>query len=75
VGLEVAGDDPQQGGLAGAVRADEGGDDAVPDPERDVVQQGAPVRQRERDPVDVDMAHAPECAGRGVAASPGFLRP
>jgi hypothetical protein len=49
VRLEVAGDDPQQRRLAGAVRADQGARDAVADPERHVVQQRPAVRQRERD--------------------------
>ena len=55
---EVAGDDPQQSGLAGAVRPDQRDDGALADPEGDVVQQRPPVGQEEADPVDIDVAHA-----------------
>jgi hypothetical protein len=54
---QVAGHDPQQRGLPGAVRADQGDLGAVADPERDVVEQYSPVRQLVAHPGDVHVAH------------------
>ena len=48
-GREVAGDDAQQRGLAGAVGADQRGLGAVADPEADVVEQHPPVGQHVRE--------------------------
>jgi len=53
----ITGDDAQQGGLAGAVRADQRDLGALPDPERDVVEQHPAVRQLVAHPSDVDMSH------------------
>ena len=57
VRAQVAGDDPQQRGLAGAVGADQRDLGALPDPERDVVEQHPPVRQLVAHPGDVDVSH------------------
>jgi hypothetical protein len=50
-------DELQQGGLAGAVGADQGGVTAVPDPEGDVVEELAAPRVGVGHPVDVDHGH------------------
>ena len=55
---EVAGDDPQQRGLAGPVGADQRHLGALADPERDVVEQHPPVGQLVADSGDVDVSHA-----------------
>ena len=57
VGWQVAGDEPQQRGLAGAVRADERDVRAVADPERHVVEQRPAVGEHVREMRDVDVAH------------------
>ena len=54
---EVAGDDPQQRGLAGAVGADQRDLGALADPERDVVEQHPPVRQLVAHSGDVHVSH------------------
>ena len=54
---EVAGDDPQQRGLAGAVGADQRHLRALADPERHVVEEHPAVRELVPDPCDVDVAH------------------
>ena len=77
---EVAGQDPQQGRLAGAVGADQRDLGALPHPEGDVAQQASPVGQGEAHGVDVEVAHeapvsptsaanSPEIRGRAAAAS------
>nr|WP_284289773.1 VOC family protein [Angustibacter aerolatus] len=60
--VEVAGDDPQQRRLAGAVRPHQRDDRTVADAEAHLVEQRPPVRQHEPDGVDVDVAHDDECA-------------
>ena len=55
---EVAGDDAQQGGLAGAVRAHQGGLGSVTDPEVDVGQQHSAIRELVRHGLDIDITHA-----------------
>ena len=57
VGGDVAGDDPQQRGLAGAVGPDQRDLGPFADPEGDLVQQPPAVRQVEDDGVEVDVAH------------------
>ena len=54
---QVAGDDPQQGGLAGAVGADQRDLGALADPERHVVEQHPPVRQLVAHPGDIHVTH------------------
>ena len=66
---EVTRDDPQQRGLARAVRADQRGAAAVADAEGHLVQQRTAVRQRERDGVDVDVAHGTTVPSRGPAGT------
>ena len=65
---EVAGDDPQQRGLAGAVGPDQRDLDALADPEGDLVEQPPAVRQVEDDGVEVDVAH-----GQAVCRLPAGL--
>ena len=55
--LQVAGDHPQQRGLAGAVGADQRRLRTLPDPEADVVEEHPPVWQRVAQPLDVDVSH------------------
>ena len=74
VRVQVAGDDPQQRRLAGAVRADQRGGGAVADPEGHVVQQRPAVRQRERHLVDVDVAHVRRVCPSAPAGHPGSGR-
>ena len=57
VGRQVSGDDAQQGRLARTVGADEGHLLPVPDPEADVVEEDAPVRQLVAHSGNVDMSH------------------
>ena len=64
-GHQVAGDDPQQRRLAGAVLADQRGAGAVADAEVDVVQQHPPVRKGVPDTADVDVAHPDILPARG----------
>ena len=54
---EVAGDDPQQGRLAGTVGADQGHLGALADAERHVVEQHPPVRQLVAHSGDVHVSH------------------
>ncbi len=61
---EVAGDHLQQGGLAGAVRADQRGLGAVTDPEAHVGEQHPAVRQHAGQLGDVDVAHRSSVAVR-----------
>jgi len=61
---QVPGDQPQQRGLARAVRPDERDLRALADPERDVGEQHSSVREHMPHPGDVDVAH-------GCGFSPG----
>ena len=54
---QVAGDDPQQGGLAGTVGADQRDLLPVADPEADVVEQHPPVRQLVAHSGDIHVTH------------------
>ena len=56
-GGQVAGDEPDQRGLARPVRPDQGGHRALTDPERGVVQQYPPVRQRLAQVRHLDVTH------------------
>ena len=60
---EVAGDHPQQRGLARPVGADERGLGAVADPEAHLVEQHPPVRQDAGELLDVDVTHGDQCDG------------
>jgi hypothetical protein len=60
LGLHVAGDEAEQGGLARSVRADEGGGDPLADLEAGVVEQRPPVRQHVADVRHLDMPHPPD---------------
>ena len=57
MGSEITGDDPEQGGLAGAVRPDQRDLRALADAERDVVEQHPTVRELVPDTGDIDMTH------------------
>ena len=57
VGRQVAGDDAQQGGLAGPVGADEGDLLAVADAEAHLVEQHPPVRQLVTHSGDIHVTH------------------
>ena len=70
VRVEVPRDDPQQGGLAGAVGADQRHDRPVADPEAHLVQQRPPVGEGEGDLVEVDVSHLATLAARRVAPPP-----
>ena len=72
---EVAGDDPQQRGLAGAVGADQRDLGALPDPEGDVAQQAPAVGQGEADGVDVEVAHEAPVSPTRAANSPEIRGP
>ena len=61
---QVAGDDPQQRGLAGAVGADQRDLGALADPERHVVEQHPPVRQLVAHSGDVHVSHERQCPRR-----------
>ena len=63
---QVAGDDPQQGGLAGTVGADERDLLPVADAEADVVEQHPPVRQLVAHSGDIHVTHARILASRTV---------
>ncbi len=56
-GIEVAADDAQEGGLAGPVGAHECGLRALTDPERDLVEEDASVREDVRHLVQLDVTH------------------
>ena len=58
---QVAADDPQQGGLARPVGADQRHLGALPHPERHLVEQDPPVRQLVAHTGDVDVTHAHHC--------------
>ena len=58
---QIAGNDPQQGGLARAVRADQGNYGTFTDPKRHVVQQHAAVRQVIADSGEIDVSHGRPC--------------
>ena len=67
VGVELAGDDPQQGGLAGAVGSHQRDLGPVADPEGDVVEQHPAVGQLEAHTGDVHVTHeGPFCASYDV---------
>ena len=74
-GVEVAGDDPQHRGLAGAVRAYQGRRRPLADAEGHLGQQRSPVRQPERDLIDIDVAHAARVCPVVAAASAPFPPP
>ena len=61
---EVAGDDPQQGRLAGAVGADQGDLGAVADPEAHVVEKYSSVGQLVAHSRHIHMSHAGHCPRR-----------
>jgi hypothetical protein len=74
LGLQVAGDDPQQRGLPGAVLPHQRGAGALTDPEGHLVQQHAPVGQGVPHTGHVDVAHPDILPGRRnrlPAAPPG----
>ena len=71
---QVAGDDPQQRRLAGAVRADQRDLGALADPERHVVEQHSPVRQLVPDSGDVHMSHVEGLSAIGDPWRTGISR-
>ena len=73
--VQFAGDDPQQGGLAGAVRTDQGRLGALAYAEPDVVQEHPAVRELVTHTGDFYMAHPSIVLGtatglRGYEACP-----
>ena len=75
VRLQVAGDDPQQRRLAGAVGADQRDLGALADPERHVVEQHPPVGQLEPDAGDIHVAHPPSLTARPPPRPPRYRLP
>jgi len=69
---QVAGQQPQQGGFAGAVRSHQRGDAAVPDAEAHVAQQLATIGQRIRKMTDLEETHATKCDLRPAKRQPGL---
>ena len=61
---QVAGDDPQQGGLAGAVGPDQRGLGALADPEAHVVEQHPAVGELVPDGLHVEITHGCQSAVR-----------
>ena len=61
---QLAGDDPQQRRLAGAVGTHQGDLGALAHPEGDVVEQDAPVRQLVAHPGNLHVSHAGDCPCR-----------
>jgi hypothetical protein len=61
---QVAGDDAEQGGLAGAVRSDQRRLLPVADPEAHLVEELPAIREREAHPLYVDVSHRPSVADR-----------
>ena len=76
-GLRVAGDEPDQRGLARAVRPDQGGRGPLPDPERRVVKQHPAVGKDMAQVRHIDMTprwpppHGPQIFGRRADSNPG----
>ena len=66
VGSQVAGDDPQQRGLAGAVGTDQRDLGALTHPERDVVEQHPTIGQLVADSGNIDMTHVERFSGIGA---------
>ena len=58
---QIAGNDPQQGGLSRAVRADQRDYGAFTDPKRHVVEQHPAVRQVIADSGEIDVSHGRPC--------------
>ena len=71
---QVAGDDPQQGGLAGTVGADQRDLGALPHPERDVVEQHPAVRELVAHTRDVHVTHGSDSRLSTGDRSPGLRR-
>ncbi len=69
---KVAGDQPQQRGLAGAVGSDQSDLGPIAHPERDLVQQHPPVRQLIPNRSNVHMTHRPSVPPLGDRQPPSF---
>ena len=71
---ELAGDDPQQGGLPCTVGADERDLGAVADPERHVVEQHPTIGKLEPDAADLYVTHKGRLSDSARLAATGFPR-